>query len=132
MAITKPYTAQDILWMETPEIGLADLPEDTAVGVMDLPNGASIVMGEVIVTQAFNAGTADILDVGDSGSANRYLNDGNINAIGRVALVPTGFVNTGKTTITLTRDKTGTAPTQGKLILRVGFVINGRSSEVFE
>lgn len=132
MAITKPVSAQCVLFKETPEIVLADLPNNTAVGVMDLPNGAHIVSGDIVVTQAFNSGTSDVLDVGDAGSANRYLNDGTISAAGRVALVPTGFVNSGKTEVQITRVSVGTAATTGKVKLRVGFVIRGRTDEVFE
>ena len=82
--------------------------------------------GAVVVKTAFNSATSDVIDVGDSVSQNRYLNDGNIHATGVVALVPTGYVHAGGD-LTVRWVGVGAVPTTGQLQLRVDYIQVGRS-----
>lgn len=104
---------------------------DTGVAVqaLKLPFGAVVTGGEVVVDTPWNAGTSATLQVGDSTTANRYLGATSIQAAGRTALVPTGYVSDGSD-ITVTPTIAGTAPTAGSLRLRVTYTITGRAHEV--
>ena len=127
MSITKDSGRQDRL-VAMVEIGFADIATGVAAAAVELPGGAIVVGGAVTVITAFNSGTSDVLDVGDSVSANRYLNDGNIHTAGRIPLVPTGYVmpNAGDVSVTLTA--VGAAATAGSVRLEVEYVVEGRAS----
>jgi hypothetical protein len=103
---------------------------DTAVAVnaIDLPYGAQVVGGDVIVDTAFNAGTSIVLDIGDATVANRYVNDVNLAATGRTALVPTGYVSDGAV-ISITPVIVGAVPTAGSARITVQYVIKDRAQE---
>lgn len=113
------------------EFGVSDLVAGVAKAAIDLPADAVIVGGSVKTLQAWNSTTSDVLDVGDTGSGNRYLNDGNIRADGAlVALVPTGAAHAGGP-ITATWVSGGGTPTTGKCRLVVQYIILGASSSTF-
>ena len=97
-----------------------------AVPAVNLPVGAVVIGGSVIVDTAFDAATA-VLDVGDAASANRYKNDVNIAATGVTALVPTGYVSAGKPI--LVTPVFADAVTVGSLRLQVQYIIGGRANE---
>lgn len=91
-----------------------------------LPVGAVVVQGDVTVVTSFNSVTTDVLDVGDVTSANRYLNDGNLQgAPGTVIpLVPTGFVVTAtQPAIKVTWTQTGGSTSAGAFTLRVVYYV---------
>lgn len=100
-----------------------------AVNAIDLPYGAQVIGGSVIVDTAFNPGTSLVLDVGDAISGNRYVNDVNLAATGRTPLVPTGYVSTGGA-VTITPTLVGAAATQGAARLNLQYVIKGRAGQV--
>lgn len=109
------------------DINLADLVNNVAQSAMDLPVGAVVVDGELVVTEAFNSTTSDVLDVGDASLATRYKTDGNIHATGVVALVPTGFVHTStQPALTVTWTSGGGTPTTGKVRLQVRYYVENR------
>lgn len=127
MAITKNSGRQaiDLAYVD---IALADLTTGVDIEAMSLPPGAVIVGGAVVVSEAFNSTTSDVIDVGDGSSQNRYLNDGNIHATGRVALVPTGFVVTAATAkLTVRWVSGGGTPTTGKARLEVQYYVEKRA-----
>ncbi len=105
-----------------------DEMNDTGVAVeaIVLPVGAVVTGGAVIVDAAFDAATAT-LNVGDAVSGNRYKANVNVAALGLTALVPTGFVSTGKP-ITVT-PTFADAVTMGSLRLQVTYVVSGRANE---
>ena len=109
-------------------ITAAEMNESTVpVAAVKLPYGAVVVGGAVIVDTGFDAATATI-DVGDSTTGNRYLNDGNIAAAGVRTLVPTGYVSDGaEITVTPTF---ADAVTEGSIRVQVQYVITGRAQEV--
>lgn len=104
---------------------------DTAVSVpaIQLPHGAQVVGGAVIVDTALNGTTTSVLDVGDALSTNRYVNDVNLKATGRTALVPTGYVSDGAPIWITPVHSGGTAPTAGRFRVLVEYVIAGRATE---
>jgi len=126
MAINKNFNRQELLAAHV-DIKLADLVSGTPIAALDLPPNAVITGGDVVVEEAFNSDVSDVLDVGDSGSANRYLNDGGIHAAGRIALTPTGFVS-GGSPLTVTWTSGGGSPTAGKLRLSMQYYILGRAT----
>ena len=130
MPITK-NTARQCPAFAWVDINLADLASGVDVEAIDLPPNAVITSGQTVTTEAWNSTTSDVLDVGDSGSQNRYLNDGNIRALGaRVALVPTGYVHTGGA-LTVRWVSGGGTPTTGKVRLEVEYFVKGRAESTF-
>lgn len=110
------------------DILAADLTSGVDVPVLDLPAGAVITDGDIVTSVVFGSDTADVLDVGDSGSQNRYKNDANVHALGLVALVPTGYKYTVATSLTVRWVGTSTpAAGSGKCRLRVRYYVDGRS-----
>lgn len=108
------------------DINAADLTSGTDVAAIDLPGNAVVLAGSVAVLTPFNSGTSDVLDVGDAGIQNRYLNDANIHTSGSIALVPTGTATTGAGAITVRWTGGGAAPTAGKVRLAVTYIVLGR------
>ena len=127
MAITKDFNRQCVM-SALLTINFGDLAglSGTDVGAVSLPPNAIVTGGAVVVKTAFNSATSDVIDVGDSVSQNRYLNDGNIHATGVVALVPTGYVHAGGD-LTVRWVGVGAVPTTGQLQLRVDYIQVGRS-----
>lgn len=120
MAITKNVGRQE-LQVAYVDINLADLTSATDFAAISLPPNCVIDSGYTITTEAWNSTTSDVLDVGDSASQNRYLNDGNIRAANAlVALVPTGFLHPGGD-ITVRWVSGGGSPTTGKVRLVVKY-----------
>ena len=88
MAITKDASTQCVQ-SKSVLINLADVTSGVDVAAMDLPPNAVILSGYFVTTEAWNSTTSDVIDLGDAGSQNRYLNDGNIRSLGAVVpLVP--------------------------------------------
>lgn len=112
------------------DFSLADLVSGTDINAIELPPNAVIVAGAVYTSVAFNSGSGDVIDVGDSVSQNRYLNDASIAAIGVDALVPTGYVHTGGW-VTVRWTGTGTAATAGTARLVVQYYVVGRAETTF-
>lgn len=126
MPITKDSGRQDVL-VAMVEIDFADVASGVDAPAINLPGGAIVVGGDVTVITPFNSGTSDVLDVGDADSQNRYLNDANIHAAGRAALVPTGYVTTALGDLTVRWVGVGAAPTAGKVRLTAHYVVKGRA-----
>lgn len=131
MAITKNIDRQDVKFAFV-DINLADLVSGTDFAAIDLPPNSIVLSGQTVTTEAWNSTTSDVLDVGDAGSQNRYLNDGNIRALAaRVALVPTGYLTDGNP-LTVRWVSGGGTPTTGKVRLEVLYVQKGRSDATYE
>lgn len=104
---------------------------DTAIAVkaIDLPYGAEVTGGSVIVDTAFNPGTSMVLDIGDQLVPNRYLNDADLKTLARTPLIPTGYVSDGAA-IFITPVIVGAVPTAGSVRVNVQYVIKNRADEV--
>ena len=131
MAITKDANVQAVV-SKTVFINLADVTTGVDYEAIDLPPNCIIQYGSLFTPEAWNSTTSDVLDVGDSVSQNRYLNDGNIRAANAlVALVPTGFVHPGGA-LTVRWVSGGGVPTTGKVRLTVNFIQLGKSIATYE
>lgn len=131
MAITKNPDRQDILVSRT-EIGFADMVSDAAVAeeMVVVPDGAIVIGGYVLVTEAFDSTTSDVLDVGDGGDDDRYsATPIDLTALGVNDLDVTGYKYLTKDTIDgeWTAGSTGTA-TAGAFEIVVEYIIEGRSA----
>lgn len=96
--------------------------------LIDLPMGAVLIGGEVVVEVADSVSTTWTLSLGDAASATRYANAVSLKTAARTALTLTGFRATKPIRATLAA--TGSAPTGGKVTVRVMYVITGRANEV--
>lgn len=130
MTITKDFNRQcPTVAMVT--INLADVVSASDLAAITLPPNSIILSGDITTTEAWDSTTSDVMDVGDSVSQNRYLNDGNIRALAaRVALVPTGFVHPGGD-ITVRWTSGGGTPTTGKVRLTIQYVQVGRAEATY-
>lgn len=100
-----------------------------AFDIINLPQGAVVLGGEVVTTTAFTGSTAYNVIVGDADSTNRYLGTTDKTTAARTALVPTGYVGTGQN-IRLTVTPTVATVTAGAITVRVQYVIPGCANEV--
>jgi hypothetical protein len=97
--------------------------------VINLPNGATVIGGEVVTEAAVTGSTAYNVSVGDATVADRYLTATNRLAAGRSALTPTGYVGVGEQ-IRITVNPTVATATAGRITVRVQYVIRNRVNEV--
>ena len=107
------------------DFGLTNIAA-TTVEVINLPQGSTIVAGEVVTETAFDAATFNVT-VGDSVSANRYLGTTDKKGVGRTALVPTGRVAGDNLRLTFTA---ADVCTTGRMTVRVLYTVAGRGNEV--
>ncbi len=129
MPITKNSARQELIAAFV-DINLANIVNNAGEAALDLPVNAVVVDGSLVTTEAWNSTTSDVMDVGDAGSATRYLTDGNIRALGaRVPLVPTGFIHTAANNVLrVTWTSGGGVPTTGKVRLEVRYYVQGRAA----
>lgn len=91
-----------------------DLATGVAQKAVDLPDGATVVSGAIIIDTAWNTGTTDVVDVGDATTGNRYAAAVNLKTAARTALTITGFVTTNSEKQVLMKNTAvGTAATAG-------------------
>lgn len=109
------------------ELKLADFVARGNVIDFQLPADAEITDGAVTVSDTFNSGTLDGIQVGDSLNASRYLGTTSVKSAARTALVPTGYVSTpANNVLRVTRIPTGTAADKGTLRIYFGYVQLGQ------
>lgn len=111
----------------TVDFGLTNIAP-TVFEIINLPPGSIVVGGDVVRETAFDTATYTI-SIGDSGSATRYLGATDLKAVGRTALVPTGFRNTSGLNLRMSLTNADVCTT-GKAKVRVDYVIEGRANEV--
>jgi hypothetical protein len=107
-----------------------DFEVSDAVDAIELPPGAQVVGGALVVETAYNTTGAATVSVGDSSSAVRYLGATTLKTAARVALVPTGFKNVSGLPVRLTFSVADLAGTAGKARVEIQYVIEGRADEV--
>lgn len=113
------------------DVLIGDLTSGAALEVLDLPQGATVIGGEIVFGTVFNSTSSDSFDVGDSGDANRYTGSAvSGQSLGRTALTLTGYTYTTNSTLTITWTSGGGSPTTGALTLRVMYMLDGRAHEV--
>ena len=95
---------------------------------IEIPKGAVILGGGIVIDTVFNSTTSDVVTVGDVTTDNRYKAAINAQALGLTALVPTGYKTAVSTDIVLTLVPTGVAmPTTGAGRLWVEYYVENRS-----
>lgn len=99
----------------------------TTVVVIPLPPNSTVTGGSVDVNEAFDAATYNVT-VGDATTVDRYLT-ADIKAVGRSALVPTGYLNVAGENVELTFTAADVCTT-GNATVRVEYVVEGRACEV--
>ena len=98
----------------------------TAFNIINLPEGAVVIGGELVVETAFDTASYAVI-IGDADDTDRYLTTADRKAAARTALVPTGYRSTGQNIqIGITN---ADVCTQGVATVRVQYVIPGRQNE---
>jgi hypothetical protein len=111
------------------DINLADVATGVAADAIDMPANSVLLGGFTKTTEAWNSTSTDVLSVGDAGSGARYLSSGNIRALdASVALVPTGYIYTTPTAVSVTWTSGGGTPTTGKVRVYSYYMIVGRAT----
>ena len=97
---------------------------------INLPQGAVIIGGDLIVETAGAGPTAYTMSVGNSGSATAYLAATTLLSTGRTALTGLGLGSNDGKNLRVTIASTVANATAGKFRVRVEYVIDGRVEEV--
>lgn len=95
--------------------------------VINLPEGAVVVGGEVVVETAGVGPTAYTISLGDSSSATRYASAVDLKTAARTALTLTGYRATENMRLTIA--STVANASAGKATVRVLFVLPNRINE---
>ena len=128
--LTKDHGRQPVLSAKIP-FTLSDLTSGEITEAIDLPGGAYIVSGEVVITTAFDSGTSDAIEVGLLGVAtDSLLGSTSIASTGITALVPFEGALAAANAVTIEWTGAGTAATTGVGFLRLDYVIDGRATDV--
>lgn len=128
MTITKNPGRQELI-VAYVDITLAMLATGVDKGAIMLPPDAVVVGGDIVATTAFDSTSTDVVDVGDSASENRYLNDGSVHTAIRTALVPTGYKTLPTTReITVRWTSGGGTPAAGAFRLTVLYFVLDRAA----
>lgn len=135
MEVLKNADRQYSLWAEV-NIAFDDgLTVAQAIGtgiqdLLDIPTGAVVVGGEIVVTEIWDSGTSAVVDVGDGDDPDRYTSSPvALTALGRTALTLTGFKYTGEDTIDIDPVLVGADASQGQATIRVEYTIEDRGHE---
>ncbi len=124
-AHNRPITPADLAALGSLCIQQAVLAHtDTAAKVLfTLPAEAKIVNFKFHVKTAFNAGTSNVVDLGDGTTANRFVNDAAVGSAGLVLLATADdAVLSAETDIRGVYVPGGTAPTAGHVVITVEYV----------
>lgn len=97
--------------------------------LVDIPAGARVTGGYVVIVNAWDTGTTAVLDLGDKTTGDRYVSNLDAKTPGGTAIVPAGPAFTVKDAVTVNITNTGTAPEAGDGYVVVKYVIDGRSNE---
>ena len=105
--------------------GTLDHTDTTAKTLFTLPKGAIITRIMVDVTEAFNDGASNDLDIGLGGTANALADDLDVTNIGQIV---TGMASYSLTPLTTATDVTvtfvpGTAATTGEATVFIDFMV---------
>lgn len=129
MPYRKPSERQDVMAMVC-EFTYADMPTTAvALALADLPPGAIVVGGDLVVTTVWNTGTSAALAVGDVTTSNRYASAVDLKTAARTALTITGFTVTAtQKLLNATPTYVGGAATAGAARLTVHYIVRNRGT----
>lgn len=108
------------------DIGFANFVSAADTPAIQVPAGAVIVGGDVVVDTVWNSVTSDVISIGDATTFNRYLSALSLQALARTVIVPTGFIHTAPTVLSFRWVGVGTAPTTGAARVRIDYIRRGR------
>jgi len=98
----------------------------TAVPAIDLPVGAIVLAGSMVISEVFNSATSDTIAVSGGGASVAATS---VAALGRTALVVDGVEQALSTTVDLTWTGAGAVPTTGRGYVEVQYIITSRANE---
>jgi len=105
----------------------SQLEDGVAVEAIELPVGAIVLSGSIVVTEAFDSGTSDALAVSGGGVTSAAFADAQTPGI--APAVVTGAEQTLGDTVDITWSPVGTAATAGAGYLEVMYIITSRANE---
>jgi hypothetical protein len=100
----------------------------TAYEALDLPPGASVIGGALIVDSPWLTVTTATLSVGDADAATRYLTTADLEAAAGT-YYPFVIATKGSKDVNVTYAFTGAAATAGAATLVVQYVLDGKANE---
>lgn len=128
MSIQRVSGRQEVIAATIP-FDYTTLEDGVAVDAIEVPNNAVLVGGMLVIDEAFDSGTSDAIDVGDSGDDDRYSSTPiNAQVVGATALDLTGYRYAGVDNIALSWAADGTDATAGSGRLIVQYMVEGRSA----
>ena len=127
MALT-PSSARQSIICATASFTYADLATGVETPAVQVPQGAIVLGGFLVIDTAFNSGTSDTLTVGDATTADRYKAAINGQSAALTALIPTGLEYTVQDSVTVTNTIVGAAPTAGAGRLVLYYIVDGRAA----
>ena len=127
MAITKDSGRQWPLIAKMP-FTYADA-DGVSVELIDMPGGATIVDGGVVIINAWDSATTAVLDLGDGTTGDLYVSNADAKATGSTAVIVSGGPSTVVDAVVLNITNTGT-PTVGDGYVWVAYIIDDRAQEV--
>jgi hypothetical protein len=109
------------------DINFADpVAYGAAENAFEVPAGAIVVGGDLVVQTAWNSATSAALSLGDLASATRYANAVDLKTVARTALSITGFKHVAQEFLRVLLVQVGAA-TAGQARLRVSYIVDGRA-----
>jgi len=105
---------------------LAEMEDGVAVEAIDLPIGAIVLSGTMVITEVFDSTTSDTIEVTGGGAP---LAATTVQATGLTDLVPTGVEQTLGDVVQLTWTSGGGVPTTGAGYVEVMYIITSRANE---
>lgn len=109
------------------DLVLANFATTVDYNLIQVPAGAVIEGGAIVVDTVFNSTTSDVISIGDTTTYNLYKSALTIQATGLTALVPTGKIYTVPTWLTARWVSGGGTPTTGALRVSVTYYVRGRA-----
>ncbi|MEG0939716.1 MAG: hypothetical protein RSE32_13570 [Comamonas sp.] len=111
------------------DISAGDLVNGVASKAIELPAGAVVISGGVVVKTAFNTATSATLKVGDKADDDRYTAAAvDLKTAAVTALSLTGYTNKVGESLQVTLTEVGAAATLGKVRVHVSYYVEGRAA----
>lgn len=98
--------------------------------VINLPQNAVVIGGQIMVTTVSNDSSTATLAVGDSATANRYLAATSIKSAAATAFTVTGYEPAGLN-LRITLANAGADATAGTVRINVLYIIKDRANETY-
>lgn len=109
------------------EFDFSDFESGVAQAAIEVPDGAVITGGFIVIDTAFNSGTSDTITVGDSDDEDRYAAGVNGASAAETDFTLTGYEYDSVDDVTITWTGVGDAPTAGSGRLVLEYIVSGRS-----